>query len=127
MSNSSEPIKDEIKATYVPTRKLRILSLDKRPLEDLIWCAITSGSHKLYWIGGYVICTEVYEEAFKYEVEKGEFPISQVCYSELPKYERMLELEKGSRIPLVKVEGHSDIKKIMYAMPTQEITRSRRT
>lgn len=88
-----------------PTKKVVVLGLDKRPLEDLIWCASTYSINRLFWIDGYLICTEVYEKAFEHEIAKREFPISQVCYTEFPKYKKFYEVEKGVQLPIVNVTG----------------------
>ena len=84
-----------------PTRKVVILGLDKRPLEDLIWCASTHAINRLFWLNGYLICAEVYEKALEHEITKREFPISQVCYTEFPKYKKYYEVEKGVNLPIV--------------------------
>ena len=97
-----------------------MLSIDKRKLEDLVWCALTSGASRLYWARGYLICTEVHEDAFKHELERGEFPINQLCYSKLEKYTRILELERGSRIPLVNVEGMRAFESILAIIERKE-------
>ena len=98
---------------YFPTKELRIYSIDRREVGDLAWCSITMGSNRLFWIEGYVICLEVHDEAFKYEVEKGFFPINQVCYAKLPEYVRIYDVEKGARIPLVNVSDMKVFKKIL--------------
>lgn len=86
-----------------PTRKIVVLAVDKRSLEDLAWCAITYDIHRLFWVNGYVLCLEVYEKSFEQELKKKEFPISQVCYASYPRYTRVFEVEKGMQIPIVNV------------------------
>jgi hypothetical protein len=46
---------------------------------------------------------EVYEKSFEQELKKKEFPVSQVCYAEFPKYQKLLEVDKSFQIPLVNV------------------------
>ena len=82
-----------------------VLGLDNRPLEDLIWCASTFNINRLFWIDGYLLCTEVYEKAFEHEIEHREFPVSQLCYTEFPKYKKFYEVEKGVQLPIVNVTG----------------------
>jgi hypothetical protein len=89
----------------LPTRKIIVLGLDRRSQEDLIWCASTYSINRLFWLNGYLLCTEVYEKAFEHEIAKREFPISQVCFTEFPKYKRYYEVEKGVHIPIVNVTG----------------------
>jgi len=84
-----------------PTRKVVVSGLDKRPLEDLIWCASTHAVNRLFWLNGYLICAEVYEKALEHEINKREFPISQVCYTEFSKYKKYHEVEKGVNLPIV--------------------------
>ena len=89
----------------LPTKKVVVLGLDNRSLEDLIWCASTFDINRLFWIDGYLLCTEVYEKAFEHEIEQREFPISQLCYTEFPKYKKFYEVEKGVHLPIVNVTG----------------------
>jgi hypothetical protein len=90
-----------------PTRRILVLGLDKRSTNNIAWCAATYGITRLYWIDGYVICLEVYDKSFEHELKKKEFPISQICYAEFPKFEKILEVDKSFQIPLVNV---SDMK-----------------
>ena len=90
-----------------PTRKITVLGLDKRSVNNIAYCAATYGVNRLYWIDGYILCLEVYEKAFEQELKKKDFPISQVCYMEFPKYEKMVEIDKSFQIPIVDV---SDMK-----------------
>jgi len=84
-----------------PTKRLVVLGLDKRSLENLAWCATTYGINRLFWVDGYLLCVEVYEKSFEHEIKRREFPISQVCYTSFPKYTRVYEVEKGMQIPIV--------------------------
>jgi len=86
-----------------PTEKVIVMGLDKRSLDDMAWCAATFGINRLFWVDGHLICTEVFEESFKHEIEKGEFCISQACYTKFPRYTRLHEVEKGTQIPIVDV------------------------
>lgn len=88
-----------------PTKKIVVFGVDKRPLEDLIWCASTFSINRLFWLDGFLICAEVYEKAFEHEITKREFPISQICYTEFPEYKKYYEVEKGVHIPIVNVTG----------------------
>jgi hypothetical protein len=85
----------------VPTKKITVLGVDKRSVEDLAWCATTYGINRLFWVDGYLLCVEVYEASFEHEMEDKEFPISQVCYAKFPKYVKVYEVEKGMQIPIV--------------------------
>jgi hypothetical protein len=91
----------------VPTKKITVLGVDKRSVEDLAWCATTYGINRLFWVDGHLLCVEVYEASFEHEMEDKEFPISQVCYACFPKYVKAYEVEKGMQIPIVKA---SDMK-----------------
>jgi len=84
-----------------PTKKILVLSLDKRTLENLAWCASTYGANRLYWTDGYLLCLEVYEKSFEHEIKTKEFPISQLCYTPFPKYTRTYEVERGVQLPIV--------------------------
>jgi len=84
-----------------PTKRLVVLGVDKRSLENLAWCATTYGINRLFWVDGYLLCVEVYEKSFEHEIKRREFPISQVCYTSFPKYTRVYEVEKGMQIPIV--------------------------
>ena len=90
-----------------PTKKINVLGLDNRSRENIAWCAATYGANRLYWVGGYLLCLEVYEKSFEQELKKKEFPISQVCYVKFPKYEKLYEIDKSFQIPVVDV---SDMK-----------------
>ncbi len=92
-----------MKVEVTPTRKVVVLGVDKRRLEDLAWCASTYGVNRLYWIDGYLLCLEVYEKSFEHEIKNKEFPISQVCYTKLPKYSKTFEVERGVQLPIVNV------------------------
>jgi len=84
-----------------PTKRLVVLGVDKRSLENLAWCATTYGINRLFWVNGYLLCVEVYDKSFEHEIKRREFPISQVCYTSFPKYTRVYEVEKGMQIPIV--------------------------
>jgi hypothetical protein len=99
-----------------PTRKITVLGLDKRSVGDVAWCATTYGVNRLYWINGYVLCLEVYEKSFEHELKKREFPISQICYAEFPKYEKIYEVEKSLQIPLVNVSDMRIFQSLLKAI-----------
>ncbi|MBX5328730.1 MAG: hypothetical protein QHH18_05600 [Candidatus Bathyarchaeota archaeon] len=103
-----------------PTRKVSILGLDKRPVNDIVWCATTFGANRLYWIDGYVLCLEVYEKSFEHELKKKEFPISQICYAKFPKYEKIYEVEKSLQLPIVNVSDMKIFKSILEVILKDE-------
>jgi hypothetical protein len=90
-----------------PTRKITILGLDNRSPGNVAYCAATYGVNRLYWIDGHLLCLEVYEKSFENEMKTRELVVSQVCYADFPKYQKMLEIDKSFQIPLVDV---SDMK-----------------
>ena len=104
----------EVRVT--PTRKIVVLGVDKRSLENLAWCAMTYDLHRLFWIDGYVLCIEVYDKSFEQELKKKEFPISQVCYARYPKYTRVYEVEKGMQIPIVNVSDMRMYRNLLNAV-----------
>jgi len=104
----------------VPTRKIKVLGLDKRSAHDLAWCAVTYGVNRLYWIDGYILCLEVYEKSFEYELKNKEFPISHVCYAEFPKYMKTYEIERGVQIPLVNASDMKLFRNLLAAIKNNE-------
>ncbi|MEM2917744.1 MAG: hypothetical protein QXN63_05275 [Candidatus Bathyarchaeia archaeon] len=108
----------------VPTKKLVVFGIDKRGIDDLVWCASTFGINRLFWIDGYILCLEVYEKSFDHEIKKREFPISQLCYTSFPKYVKVYEVEKGVQIPIVNVSNtrlySSLIKAVLKNEPQNE-------
>lgn len=84
-----------------PTKRVVVLGVDERSPENMTWCAATCGVNRLFWVDGYLLCVEVYERSFSHEIKKREFPISHVCYTRFPKYIRVLEVEKGTQLPVV--------------------------
>jgi hypothetical protein len=103
-----------------PTRKITVLGLDKRSLVNIAWCAATYGANRLYWINGYVLCLEVYEKAFDHELKKQEFPISQICYTAFPKYQKIYEIDKSFQIPLIDVSDMKLFQEILAAILEDE-------
>lgn len=103
-----------------PTRRITILGLDKRSINNIAWCATTYGVNRLYWIDGYVLCLEVYEKSFEHELKKQEFPISQICYAEFPKYEKIYEVEKSLQIPIVNVSDMKIFQNILKSILNSE-------
>lgn len=98
------------------TKKVCVLGLDKRSVGDIAWCATTYGANRLYWIDGYLLCLEVYEKSFDHELKKREFPISQICYAEFPKYEKIYEVDKSLQIPVVNVSDMKIFKNLLRAI-----------
>jgi hypothetical protein len=103
-----------------PTEKVIVMGLDKRSLDDMAWCAATFGINRLFWVDGQLICTEVFEESFKHEIEKGEFCISQACYTKFPRYTRLHEVEKGTDIPIVDVSEMRIYRSLLKAIREYE-------
>jgi len=103
-----------------PTRKVTVLGLDKRSVSDIAWCATTYGVNRLYWIDGYLLCLEVYEKSFEHEIKAKEFPISQICYTKFPKYEKIYEIDKSLQIPIVNVSDMQIFKNILKAILNSE-------
>lgn len=113
---------DNLKIKIIPTKEIRIYSVDKRDIGELGWCAFTTGSNRLFWIDGYVICMEIHDDAFKYEIENNFFPINKLCYAKLPTYVRIMDVEKGARLPLINVSDMLLFKKILEKIKEIEST-----
>jgi len=109
-----------MKVEIAPTRKISVLGLDKRSVNNIAWCAATYGLNRLYWIDGHLLCLEVYEKSFEHELKNKEFPISQICYAEFPKYEKIYEIDKSLQIPLVNVSDMEIFKSILTAILNNE-------
>jgi hypothetical protein len=103
-----------------PTRKITILGLDKRSINDVAWCATTYGVNRLYWIDGCLMCLEVYEKSFEHEIKTKDFPISQICYAPFPKYEKIYEIDKSLQIPIVNVSDMQMFQSILKAILKSE-------
>ncbi len=93
----------DMRISINPTKEVKIFGLDERPLKNLLWCALSYRMDRLMWADEILFCVEVPEGAFDHEVEKGYFPISQICYCEFPEYAKYYEVEKGAQIPIVDV------------------------
>ena len=113
LPSASDPCMD---IEVAPTKKVNILGLDKRSLNNIAWCAATFSANRLYWINGYLLCLEVYEKSFGHEISKKEFPISQICYVKLPKYEKLFEVDKTVQIPVVDVSDMKLFQNILAAI-----------
>lgn len=109
-----------MEADISPTRRIVILGLDKRSVNNIVYCAATYGLSRLYWINGYLLCLEVYDKSFEHELKKKEFPISQVCYAELLKYEKLMEVDKSFQIPVVNVSDMKVFQCILKAILEHE-------
>jgi hypothetical protein len=109
-----------MKVEIRPTEKVVVMGLDERSLDDMAWCAATFGINRLFWVDGHLICTEVFEQSFKHEIEKGEFCISQACYTKFPRYARLHEVEKGTQIPIVDVSEMRIYRSLMKAIREHE-------
>ena len=99
-----------------PTKKVNVLGLDKRSHGNIAWCAATFAANRLYWIDGHLLCLEVYEKSFEQEMNKKEFPISQICYAKMPKYEKLFEVDKTLQIPVVDVSDMKLFQNILAAI-----------
>jgi len=102
-----------------PTKKIVVLGVDERSSENLMWCAATYGINRLFWVDGYLLCVEVYDKSFEYEMRNREFPISHVCYTRFPKYTKVFEVEKGMQIPIVDASDMQVFKSILKAILKQ--------
>ena len=103
-----------------PTKKLLVLGLDKRSLDNLAWCAVTYRIDRLFWVDGYLLCVEVYEKSFEHEIKHKEFPVSQVCYTKYPKYTPIYEVKKGAEIPIVNASDMRIYRKLLKAIQKHE-------
>jgi len=99
-----------------PTRHVVVLGYDERELRNLVYCALTYGVNRLFWVDGYVMCVEVYEESFKREMEEGVFYISHVCYARLPEYQKVIEIEKGAQLPVVNASDMAILRAVLEAV-----------
>lgn len=100
----------------IPTQSIRIYGIDERSIDNLAWCATSFGINRFFWIKGYLLCLEVYERSLKYEIEKGFFPISQICYTPLKKYRKIYEVQRGVEIPIVNVSDMKIYQEIIHAI-----------
>ena len=103
-----------------PTKTLKILGLDRRDPDKIVWCAATAGINQLFWIDGYLLCLEVYESSYDHEVEKGVFPISQICYAPLQKYIQIYDLGRGVQLPVVDVSDMEIYKAVLKTVKKRE-------
>jgi hypothetical protein len=99
-----------------PTKKVNVLGVDSRSVENITWCAATYGMNRLYWVNGYLLCVEVYEKSFDHELKNKEFPISQVCYAKFPKYEKLYDVDKSVQIPIANVSDMKLFQSILKAI-----------
>jgi len=111
-----EPLAERIDVELRPTRRVVVLGFDERELRNLLYCAITYGVNRLFWIDGYLMCVEVYEEAFKREMEEGVFYVSHVCYARFPEYQKVVEVERGAQIPVVDASDMRILRAILEAL-----------
>ena len=98
-----------------PTERVIVLGVDHRSVENLAWCAATYGVNRLFWVDGHLLCLEVYERALEIEMESGELYISQLCIAEMPRYVRLLEVGKGTEIPVVDMTDMQLYRKLLRA------------
>jgi hypothetical protein len=67
-----------------------------------------------------LLCLEVYEKSFEQEMKTKEFPVSQICYADFPKYEKMLEVDKSFQIPVINVSDMEIFRSILKAVLENE-------
>lgn len=116
-----------MKVKITPTKEIQLLGLDERSIGNLFWCAMSYRMDRLFWVDGYLLCLENCEDAMNYEIDKGFFPISQVCYSKFPKYAKYHEVEKGLQIPIVNVSDMEFYREIVKAIKNKESSVSTET
>lgn len=90
--------------------------VDIRSPENITWCAVTGGITHLFWIDGYLLCLEIYPKSFEHEMAKGALPISHVCYAPFPKYTPVIEVKKGTEIPVVDASDMGIFPKLLKAI-----------
>ena len=76
--------------------------------------------NRLYWIDGYLLRLEVYEKSFEHELKNKQFPVSQLCYAEFPKYLKTYEVDKSLQIPIVNASDMKVFKHILEAVLSSE-------
>jgi hypothetical protein len=103
-----------------PTKKVNVLGVDNRSVENIAWCAVTYGMNRLYWVNGYLLCVEVYEKSFDHELKYKEFPVSQVCYTKFPIYKKLYEVDKSVQIPVANVSDMKLFQSILKAILENE-------
>ena len=99
-----------------PTRHVVVLGYDEREVRNLLYCALTYGVNRLFWVDGYLMCVEVYEESFKREMDEGVFYVSHVCYARYPEYRKVIEIERGAQLPVVNASDMAILKAILGAV-----------
>ncbi len=104
------------RARIIPTKEVLILGLNERELEKLVWCAVASGMTRLFWLEGYLLCLEVFEKSFDYEIERGFLPVSQVCYARFPKYAQIYKVSGGHELPIIDVSDLTIYRAILDAI-----------
>ena len=110
----------DIEVVLRPTRRVVVLGYDERELQNLLYCAITYGVNRLFWVDGYLMCVEVYEESFKREMDDGVFFVSHVCYARFPRYQKVIEVERGAQLPIVNASDMCMLRAILRAVLAKE-------
>ena len=110
----------DIEVVLRPTRRVVVLGYDERELQNLLYCAITYGVNRLFWVDGYLMCVEVYEESFKREMDDGVFFVSHVCYARFPRYQKVIEVERGAQLPIVNASDMRMLRAILRAVLAKE-------
>ena len=106
----------EIEVELRPVKRIVVLGFDEREVRNLLYCALTYGVNRLFWVDGYLMCVEVYEESFKREMDDGVFYVSHVCFAHFPEYRKVIEVERGAQLPVVNASDMSVLSAIMKAI-----------
>jgi len=106
----------EIEVELRPVKRIVVLGFDEREVRNLLYCALTYGVNRLFWVDGYLMCVEVYEESFKREMDDGVFYVSHVCFARFPEYRKVIEVERGAQLPVVNASDMGVLSAIMKAI-----------
>jgi len=106
----------EIEVELRPVKRIVVLGFDEREVRNLLYCALTYGVNRLFWVDGYLMCVEVYEESFKREMDDGVFYVSHVCFARFPEYRKVIEVERGAQMPVVNASDMGVLSAIMKAI-----------
>ena len=110
----------EIEVELRPVKRIVVLGYDEREVRNLLYCALTYGVNRLFWVDGYLMCVEVYEESFKREMDEGVFYVSHVCYARCPEYQKVMEVERGAQLPVVDASDMAIMRAILEAILAEE-------
>jgi len=113
-------LSSEIEVELRPVRHVVVLGYDCREPKNLLYCALTYSVNRLFWVDGYLMCVEVYEESFKREMDDGIFYVSHVCYARYPEYRKVIEIERGAQLPVVNASDMRVFKAILRAVLAED-------